>query len=127
SIVGISKHSTGLSQSGLLKQSGKENNPALKFQNEENIPYHKDLLYLHTSAILIGECFYQVRDHFPEESARFNLTIEAIVRNSLLELKNKEKEQFELGKEILKRIAELHYLNKLKSEIDGYTYGGYKE
>jgi hypothetical protein len=115
SVVGISSHSTGISQSGI---SGNVQglNPAKKFETENNLDFHELIPYVHTAAILVAESYNQIKDRVPDFA--YEISLQKVVRESLKEAVGFSKLKYE---EVVTALKELgtrnHMLEVVEREI----------
>ncbi|MDY0018600.1 MAG: glycosyltransferase family A protein [Anaerolineae bacterium] len=81
SVNGTSHHSGGSS----YFSAGDQDAAANKFLEEENLPFHNDLVMAPSIPILTAEAFFQARDHLAPEVVPPPVDIKKVVRRALLE------------------------------------------
>lgn len=111
SVRGASSHSIGAAQFNGDETAG---NPATQFLQEDNIPFHPDVLFCYSLPIMVLEGLFQVYENLPN-ARRTNFEIKCIIRTALTEGMSKSIDVYE---EI---IAAVIAIGK-KHDLDAFTF-----
>ncbi len=116
-IGGASKHSTGASQLG---KSISE--PVLRFLSENDLPFHKDLIYANNLKLIIVESFFQARDNL-RLPKKYAVDMRKLIHLMMKEASSKSIDSYNDTENVVLRLGEM-YNNKKDAEkaIKKYKY-----
>jgi len=109
---GASPHSTGAA----AFSAGQHRKPERDFLNEDNLPFHRMMIYAPSMAILVGESFLQVRDHV-SAAKDFEIDLKLLVKAAVENAKRLPATQYERVIEAVKEIAGINQLSDYASQI----------
>lgn len=112
SLNGTSSHSNGASQFN-LDVSSKEAN---KFNSENNIPFHEELVMAPSHPILLAECFLQARKHL-ESLGGHSFDMKKMISAAYKEVRNATEWRYQVVKEAVVTIAERNGLAEFAEKL----------
>ncbi len=106
---GTSRHSNGASQ---FRRSPRDEpgTPAGVFDSEQNIPFHRNLVFAPSLPIIVGDAFLHAHDHFPPVRA-FALDFLRMVRAALSDASESPRSRFDVVARSVKEIAAKNDMN----------------
>jgi hypothetical protein len=107
SVNGTSGHSNSASQ----MNPSLDASPARTFMKEDNIPFHRDLIFAPCLALQVAESFLQARERLPSEGAKFSLDMKLVLKTMVEEVAISDYLVYEQTREAVLRIAALHGLS----------------
>lgn len=114
SIAGLSSHSTGTS--GFSGDATVEN-AVRTFYDENNKPFHHELSLAPSMAIIIAECFLQVRDHIKTENRLPDLDYKLVIKHALSKAACSPSNIYQQVIDAVKEIAKKHCLEDESEKI----------
>ena len=112
SMNGTSGHSNGAAQF-----SPSLNAPAAQaFLNENNIPFHRDLVLAPSLAVAVAESFLQAAERM-ETAAGYQINLKEVLRAAVLEMAGAESQRYAQVSEALRGIAAKHQLTSYLEEL----------
>jgi hypothetical protein len=90
---------------------------AKAFMQEDNIPFHEELVFAPCLALAVAESFLQARDRLPESAARFTLDMRRLLEAMVAEVASSDRLVYEQTRDAIHQIAARHGLTVLGQRL----------
>lgn len=105
-IIGASHHSIGAASFVV----GSDQPTAKEFLNENNMPFHSNLVNVPSMPIIVAESFLQAQDHI-SSAKRFKIDIKKVLKAAFKQSVHYTNNQYEMVIEAVKKIAHLNQID----------------
>jgi glycosyltransferase involved in cell wall biosynthesis len=123
-LAGLSGRSNGASQLGRVGSQDAGSRESVRYENENDLPYHPSLVYCPSYEIIMAEAFFQAKDHVPGVT-EFHLDVHLLCDIALCEAPTWNYKKIEAAVKVIRskhKIPHTDYGEKPRSMVRRATF-----